>query len=193
MSFRLFHIAVIATAFGNTVFRAAPLLAQSSEPSENPTIHDRAHADAALNWCAVHVARKEYVQAYSDCSYVVAREPNNAAALSNRGSIYLLSGDAAAALRDFDRGILLKPEDHSLHFNRGIALARLKDTAAAIASYSEAIRLKPNFAAAYHNRGYEFEISGQRESAIKDYKQALSLDETLKPARDGLNRLLRAL
>ncbi len=193
MTLRSMYIMATAIGLGLSLIRVGYALAQSSQPDGASAIHDSAHADAALNWCAVHVARKEYVQAYSDCSYVLAKEPSNVAALSNRGSLYLISGDAAAALRDFDRGIALKPEDASLHFNRAIALAKLKNTIAAIASYSEAIRLKPDFAIAYHNRGYEYEISGQREKAIEDYKKALSLDAELKPSLDRLNRLLKFL
>lgn len=153
--------------------------------------HDPAHAERAIDWCAAHVAKREMVQAMSDCDYAVAKNPTNPRAWSNRGSVWLLAGEAARALKDFDAALALTPSAADLFFNRGIAHAKLKDRAKAIADYTEAIRLNPSLAIAYHNRGYEHELAGRAELALADYRRALEIAPNLKPASDAIARVMR--
>jgi len=161
--------------------------AQSTAQSE---LHDSSHADRALVWCAVHLARKELVAALSDCNYAVERDPESAAAFSNRASVWLLAGEPKRALIDIEAALRLTPDDPALYYNRGLAYAKLGAGRKAIADYSEAIRRKSDFAIAYYNRGYEHERLGQIESAIADYRRALEITPNLAPALDALKRNL---
>ena len=161
--------------------------AQSLAQSEP---HDSSHADRALVWCAVHLARNELVAALSDCNYAVARDPESAAALSNRATVWLLAGEPKRALVDIEAALTLTPDDPGLYYNRGLAHAKLGGGQKAIDDYSEAIRRKPGFAIAYYNRGYEHERLGQIEAAIADYRRALEITPDLAPALDALKRNL---
>jgi tetratricopeptide (TPR) repeat protein len=151
--------------------------------------HNPDHGPEALNWCAAHMARKEVAPALSDCDYAVAQNPKNAAAWSNRGSLWLVVGEFARAIVDFNEAIAIAPLDASLLFNRGIAHAGAGARERAIADYSSALKLDPSLAIAHHNRGYEHELAGRRAQARDDYRAALNIDPSLKPSVEGLKRL----
>lgn len=165
------------------------LSAGAQQVSKLPPMHDPSHAMEATNWCLRHAARRQFVEALSDCDYAVTQEPQSSAALTNRGSVRLLAGKLDQAISDFEAALRLTPDDPNLFFNRGLALAELGERKRAIADYSEAIRLRPNFAAAFHNRGYEYELLGRRDEAMADYRKALSIDPTLGPAKQAMRRL----
>ena len=88
---------------GNSFVQLASVIAvlivtaSGSMHAQIATPHDPAHAESPVDWCAAHTAKREMVQAMSDCDYAVAKEPANPRALSNRGSVWLLAGEAARA------------------------------------------------------------------------------------------------
>ncbi|MBN9268439.1 MAG: hypothetical protein J0I75_28475, partial [Hyphomicrobium sp.] len=94
--------------------------------------HDSSHAHRALDWCAVHLTRKELVAALSDCNHAVARDSKSAAALSNRASVWLLAGEPKRALVDIEAALMLTPNDPALYYNRGLAHAKLGEGRKAI-------------------------------------------------------------
>lgn len=151
--------------------------------------HNEAHAGRAIAWCGYHLARGELVAALSDCNYAVARDPKSIAALSNRGSVYLIAGEPARAMADFDAAIQLAPKDADLYFNRGIARAELGQHDQAIADYTLAIQLKPDLAIAFHNRGYEHESMSRLDDALADYQRALALRPDFRQSLEALERL----
>jgi tetratricopeptide (TPR) repeat protein len=164
--------------------------ASAEIPSQLP--HDPTHAENAIEWCARHLARGELVQALSDCDYAIARNSNSVAALSNRGSVYLIAGEFTRAIVDFDSAIALAPTDPDLHFNRGIAYGKLGKSELAIRAYTVAIELRPGFAIAYHNRGYEYELLSRFDDALSDYGQAVAAKPDLKPSSLAIERIRRA-
>lgn len=158
-------------------------------PSRLPLPHNPAHSDQPIGWCAYHMGRREHVAALSDCDYAVARDPRSVAALSNRGSVYLLAGEPSRAIVDFDAAIALVPDNADLFFNRGIAHSQMGARTLAIADYTKAISLKPELAIAYHNRGYEFERLSRLGDALADYRRALALQPELRQSADAVQRL----
>ena len=63
----------------------------------------------------------DFIQAEKDWSLFLNDNPDDAAALSNRGNILLALGDPKAAIRDQTRAIEISPEDLDPYLNRGIA------------------------------------------------------------------------
>ncbi|WP_083528188.1 tetratricopeptide repeat protein [Hyphomicrobium sp. CS1BSMeth3] len=179
---------VAAIALAATWLLPSVTVGQGGSAQHSPP-HNPAHAERAVGWCAHHLARGELVAALSDCDYAVALEPQNLAALSNRGSVYLLAGEPARALTDFNAAIALAPADPDLHFNKGIAHGKLGMNEQAVADYTQAIQLRPNFAIAYHNRGYEHEVMSRPDDALADYRHALALRPGLKQSLDAIERL----
>lgn len=173
-----------------SLFVASPLAVSQNRPLI-PLPHDPEHAQNPIKWCAYHLARRELVAALSDCDYALTQNPTSVAALSNRGSVWLLAGEAARAILDFDAALEIAPTDASLYFNRGIAQAKVGKPERAIADYTEAVRLQPNFAIAHHNRGYELQRMLRVDEALADYRRALELDPALEASSDAIRRLER--
>lgn len=161
-----------------------------SEPGAGPPqLHDEAHAARAIDWCIAHLIWREMAQAVSDCDHAVMKEPTNPRALTTRGSVWLVAGEAKRALQDFEAALALAPT--AVHFyNRGLAHAKAGEARAAIADYTEAIRLDPELAVAFHNRGYEYELQNNLNTALADYRRALELSPQLRPAAEALERVL---
>lgn len=165
--------------------------AHGQQRGELPQPHDPAHAERSADWCAAHMAKREMVQAMSDCDHAVAKEPTNPRVLSNRGSVWLLAGEPSRALKDFEAALALAPGVANFYFNRGLAHAKLGTREKAIADYTEAIRIQPSLSIAHHNRGYEYELLGQLDAALADYRRALEITPEMKPATDAIARLMR--
>ncbi len=68
----------------------------------------------------------DFMQAEKDWSLYLKENPNDAAALSNRGNIRLALGDPQGAIRDQTMAIEISPEDLDPYLNRGIAEEALK-------------------------------------------------------------------
>ena len=68
----------------------------------------------------------DFVQAEKDWSFYLNDNPNDAAALSNRGNIRLALGDPKGAIRDQSMAIAISPEDLDPYLNRGIAKEALQ-------------------------------------------------------------------
>jgi len=163
-----------------------PLAAQQDHAIPLP--HDPSHAERARHWCGIHLTRSELVEALSDCDHAIARDPKDAAALSNRGAVRLAAKEASKALQDFNAAIALARES-GFYFNRGIAHGQLGAWEHAVADYTEAIRIQPDFAFAYHNRGIEHEQRGSHAEAKADFERALEIDPNLTSSRQALERI----
>ena len=63
----------------------------------------------------------DFIQAEKDWGYYLNDNPNDAAALSNRGNIRLALGDPEGAIRDQTMAIQISADDLDPYLNRGIA------------------------------------------------------------------------
>jgi adenylate cyclase len=82
----------------------------------------------------------------------VALNPNSAHAWNHRGQAYLFGGQAAEALRSFERGIRLSPLDPYLHTSlagMGFALIELRRFDEAVVVARKALRQNQDYAATY--------------------------------------------
>jgi tetratricopeptide (TPR) repeat protein len=88
---------------------------------------------------------KRYPEALRDYEKILALDPDNAAAHSDRGLARFETGAYVAAISDFGDAIRLKKDDDSylptLYENRGDAQVKLSQYRDAIADYSKAIAL----------------------------------------------------
>ena len=98
--------------------------------------------------------------------------PGDAAALSNRGNVRLILGDAEGAIRDQTRSIELSPEEVDPRLNRGTAEEALQQWDAAAADYDWILERDPAEASALYNLG---NVRGSQQdwtSASELYSQA---------------------
>jgi tetratricopeptide (TPR) repeat protein len=115
-------------------------------------------------------------RAINDFSEAIRLQPDNPAALNDRGNQYSLSGDFKRAIADYDEAIRLDPGIALTFENRGMAYEYLRDARRAIESFNEAIRLKPDYADALFNRGMCYYILGDLDHAVPDFREAVRLD-----------------
>ena len=81
------------------------------------------------------------------------QHPSDSAALSNRGNVRLVLGDADGAIADQTRAMELSPEEIDPHLNRGTAEEALQQWDAAAADYNWILERDPQEASALYNLG----------------------------------------
>jgi uncharacterized caspase-like protein len=130
---------------------------------------------------AGHSARDKSSATESDDSEIqklnakLAQNPNDAAALYNRGQLYAKNGEFSRAVTDFDQAIRLAPNDASAFNNRCWARAASDDLGLALQDCNEALRLRPEFADALDSRGLVYLKLNLNSIAIADYDTALRI------------------
>ena len=151
-----------------------------SAAPDQPAMQHQAHDGEYGDWCALHVARREYSEAIADCDHALEGGLANADIYSARSAAYFMLGELGQALADVDLAIRLKPTDAHLHYNRGVIFSKQGEHTRAVESYSEAIRLNPKHALAYHNRAVAYERLGESDKATADYERAWQLAPALR-------------
>lgn len=118
-------------------------------------------------------AKADHAAAIVYFDKVLAKEPSNALALSERGGSYALMGDAEKAKRDLDKALELQPRNAVLWNARGYYLhASSGDLQKAVADYDRAIKLDPNYSYAFNNRGWAYYKLGERDKGLKNINMA---------------------
>ena len=140
----------------------------SSAPKERPFMDASAKAHDAYIAGDVDGALLHYKD-------VLAKNPNDAEALSNLGQILVRQGQADQALAYFNRAIELNPDRWAYVFNRGRANAVLERWAECIADYRRAQQLFPSDYATTFNLAQALHKSGDDDGAVKEYQKAIDL------------------
>ena len=103
---------------------------------------------------------------------LLTEDPQNVAALHNRGNAHLQLGNKQAALSDFQAALHLNTDMPEIYLGKGNVHFALGDFQGAIMEYSEVLKQAPDDARAYFNRASAQVLNGNRKSAIADYQQA---------------------
>ena len=85
-------------------------------------------------------------------------------------------GQAASAIRNYNKAIELDPDNASAYYNRGNAKADLGQHDDTITDVNTAIRFFPGYVKAYHNRGTAKVTLEQYADAIADFDKAIELE-----------------
>ena len=99
-----------------------------------------------------------------------------AAALIQRGTIYLRKGDTDRAIGDYSAALQLKPGDVIALNRRGEAYSNRAAFEQAIADYDQAVRLNPRYPLAFRNRARIHFYRGDFAAAAEDFRTAESID-----------------
>ncbi|HEX8667271.1 MAG TPA: tetratricopeptide repeat protein [Allosphingosinicella sp.] len=134
----------------------------------------------ARRWCDEALAAENLNRADTVATYV------------NRGILTLRSGDAEAAVQDFDRALALDRDEPEAYLNKGAALLNLPErTAEAAALFSTAIEKRTRRPAmAYYGRAVAYETAGDTAAAYHDYRQASRLAPKWREPRAELARFV---
>ena len=100
------------------------------------------------------------------------RQPQDAAAWSNRGNVRLVLGDAEAAIADHTQALALEPEAMDPHLNRGTAEEALQRWSDAATDYTWILERDPQEASALYNLGNVRGSQSDWAAAAELYAQA---------------------
>lgn len=117
---------------------------------------------------------EEFEQALADYDVAVSLLPG-ASNFIDRGSTHMLTGNATAAIEDFDRAIASDPKNSMAYSNRGATYSKMGNVPRAIEDYGRAIACNPKYPNTYSNRAYAYYKLGEYEKGIADCNTALKL------------------
>lgn len=102
--------------------------------------------------------KKDYPNAIKDFEHVLKLDSIGGQAESAYyylGRIKMLTFKNEAAIKYFDKLLVLAPKDAEAYFLRGTAKSNIMDSDGAIADFDKAIELRPNYMEAFANRGVQ--------------------------------------
>ena len=127
----------------------------------------------------------DFIQAEKDWSSYLNDNPDDAAALSNRGNILLALGDPKGAIRDQTKAIEISPEDLDPYLNRGIAKEALQLWEDASNDYSYVLKKNPKDVSALYNLGNVMGSMDNWIEAKRLFSQAASSNNAIAMARSS--------
>ena len=95
------------------------------------------------------------------------------------GNQHLYENRLEAAIREYQRVVVLHPEHHQAHYEMGTAYFRQGNIEMAIREWQEVLALVPNFVRAHYNLGLAYERLGQRDRAITSLQVALKIVQNM--------------
>jgi tetratricopeptide (TPR) repeat protein len=120
--------------------------------------------------------------AIAQFSQVLALDPKQVIAYSNRAMAKRKKGDQDGAIADFTQALSLDPRLAEAYYNRGEAKAAKNDTDGAAADYTQAANLDPKMGMAFYKRGQIRALKGDYDGAIADFTQEIADDPTFADA-----------
>ncbi len=127
----------------------------------------------------------DFIQAEKDWNLFLNDNPDDVAALSNRGNIRLALGDSEGAIRDQTKAIEISSEDLDPYINRGIAKESLRLWEDASNDYRYVLKKNPNDVSALYNLA---NVMGSMENwmeAKRLFSQAASSSNAVPMARSS--------
>lgn len=147
---------------------AADAPAAPKVETERPFMDDDARGDESYH-------DGDFAGALAHYQDAVAKNPQDAEALSNLGQVLVRLGRTAEALPYFDRAIQLNPERWSYVFNRARAAGLLGRWDECIAGYRRAQQLFPDDYATTFNLALALHKTGDEAGAVDQYQKAIAL------------------
>ena len=91
------------------------------------------------------------------------------------GNQHLYENRLDAAIREYQRVVLLNPGHVQAHFELGTAYFRQGSLEMAVRAWQEVCALVPNFVRAHYNLGLAYERLGKRDKAVTELQVALKV------------------
>ncbi len=127
----------------------------------------------------------DFIQAEKDWSLYLNDNPNDAAALSNRGNIRLALGDPQGAIRDQTMAIEISADDLDPYLNRGIAEEALQLWDEASKDYKYVLQKNPKDVSALYNLGNVMGSMDNWSEAKRLFSQAASSNNAIAMPRSS--------
>ena len=118
---------------------------------------------------------RDFDGAIADFNQVLARKPDNAAALANRGRCWYEKGDFDKALADFNAALAINPTQMPTLADRARVWLKKADGGRALVDVNEALRVSPGNASLYQLRSAARRLNRDLDGAIADADEAIRL------------------
>ena len=102
----------------------------------------------------------------------------------NKGALVSTYGNNQAAVKYFQKAIVLNPNFSRAYFSQGVSFGQLGEYQKAIAQINRALKMEPQNGMYYYGRGRVYLLSGDKTKAMADFKKAAELQD-----EDALNYL----
>lgn len=119
---------------------------------------------------------QEQIEYYSR---VIALDPTDWGALTERGYCYSIRGQHALAVADYSRCMELAPERPGPRFNRAYAYMRAGEMRACMRDCNILLEEHPDLASGWVVRGKAHLKFGDRDKALADFNKAIELEPAL--------------
>jgi tetratricopeptide (TPR) repeat protein len=135
-------------------------------------LNDRTKAVQDLNKAAEYYANeKNYNQAITCYTHLLALNDRDIGSLDNRGGCYLQSGQYEKSLRDFEKTIELDKKFFSGYLHLGEAYYKSGNYEASLENYKKARKLNPESPKIYAGMAFTYFAKGEKSSAKKSFKK----------------------
>jgi hypothetical protein len=141
-----------------------------------------------LAWASLRVGAARFVaehalraRAPQEAELAAGLAPSDPDAHFARAWLLSNAGDAAGAIRAYERALALRPGDHVLWLELGKERERAGDAAGALSALREAVRLAPSYAQPRWQLGNALLRAGSREEAFTELRRAAASEPALYP------------
>jgi tetratricopeptide (TPR) repeat protein len=145
----------------------------------------------ALDQALRHYGAGRLDIAESICSQIIAARPRVAQAHNLLGAVQIARGDAAAAVKSFQRAVRLDEGNAQYHANLGETERQRGKLREASIALSRAVELDPRSAQALNNLGIVHFDRKEYAEAAEHYQRAIALNATYPEAHNNLGNALR--
>ena len=152
-------------AKGDYTAEANDLTAAIKLAPESLYFHNRAHAYYDLG---------QYDKSIADLTAALQSNKNSYLSFGLLGTVMARKGEAARALKAYDKAISLDPEYVYAYLGRAALRLSRGEDAAAFQDFGEATRIAPRGFSPWFNRAEAYWRRGDQDSALADYRQVLA-------------------
>ncbi len=107
----------------------------------------------------------------------IKHAPDDAAAYTSRGMVYLQQQKPGDALVDFKTALKRNPQDATAHYGSGVAYMQREEYGEALIELERATELQPDYADAYFARGKTQLLRGYPQYAIEHFNKVLEISD----------------
>ncbi len=103
----------------------------------------------------------------------------DAISLNISGDTYYQAGDLEAAMKEYERALVLDPKNVNVHNSIGVCHGDREEWENALASFDKAIELDPNDVFAIYNAGYIYLQRNEYETVLDYFMRAIKIDANI--------------
>jgi len=130
---------------------------------------------ALLNRSMLFQQSRRWSDAAGELERLVAQQPERVEAFGDLATLYLQTGDTAAATDALTRGEAAGFRSGEHHYSLGARLYRDKEYDQAVAAFERALEIEPELAKAERSLGAAFDRLDRREDAVEHLQRYLEL------------------